>query len=321
MSSTNTHDEGAEELLPVNTVHSFPENYFVENIAVRRSGQLLVTVHNRGELIQVDPHSKSGACLVHKFPTGAAAIVEVEEDVFYVSVGTIGEKGSISIYRVDMSSFAVDASNNITSPAAITNHVPVPDALFLNGSALLSASKGMMLAADSLLGTVFEIDVKSRAVKVWLQHKAWEKTTDDPRLPGINGIKLRNGYLYATNTDARTFLRAGMTGTGEATGSVEQVFDSCLADDFAFDDEGSVYLTTHIFQSVVKIRNDGVRSRIAGGPDDKVVAGTTAAAFGRTASDGTTLYVTTNGGMSDPINGEVGPARILSVDVGHAASG
>src|ERR1700733_2620828 len=93
MSSKPIHDEGTEDLYPVNTVHSFPINYFVENIAVRRSGQLLVTVYNRGELFQVDPSSKLAPCLVHHFSTGITGIVEVEEDIFYVSVGGIGAKG------------------------------------------------------------------------------------------------------------------------------------------------------------------------------------------------------------------------------------
>ena len=291
MSSKADHDEGIEDLCPVSTIHSFPVNYFVENIAVRRSGQLLVTVHNRGELIQVDPQSKSAPCLVHKFPTGAMGMVEVEDDVFYVSVGTIGDKGSFSIYRVDMSSFALDDSNEIKTPAKVSDLVPVPDALFLNGSALLSASKGIILAADSFLGTVFAIDVKARSVMVWLQHKALAKVSDNPNYPGVNGIKMHDGYLYLSNTDAKTFLRAGLTGAGDATGSVDQVYDRCGADDFAFDSEGSAYLATHVFHSVVKIRSDGVRAKIAGGPEDVVVAGTTAAAFGRTPHDQTILYV------------------------------
>jgi hypothetical protein len=100
-------------------------------------------------------------------------------------------------------------------------------------------------------------------------------------------------------------------------GLVDLVYDRCNADDFAFDSEGSVYLTTHVFQSLLKIRNNGVRTRIAGGPADRAVAGTTAAAFGRTSLDRTILYVTTNGGMSNPVDGEVGPARVLSIDVGR----
>jgi hypothetical protein len=137
-----------------------------------------------------------------------------------------------AIYQVNMLHFAVDESQNVKTPATVSKLVEVPDALFLNGSALLSASRGIILVADSTLGTVFSINVGSREVKVWLQDKALGKVTDNPYYPGVNGIKVHKGALYLSNTDARTFLRAGISATGEATGSVDLVYDRCNADDF-----------------------------------------------------------------------------------------
>ncbi len=144
-------------------------------------------------------------------------------------------------------------------------------------------------------------------MKTWLQHKALKKTTDTPYIPGVNGIKTHTDHLYLSNTEAKTFLRAGITEAGDASGSLDTVYERCNVDDFAFDDEGSVYLTSHVFNSIFKITSNGARSRIAGGPDDLVVARTTAVAFGRTSADKTRLYITTNGGMKFPVNGELGP--------------
>lgn len=56
------------------------------------------------------------------------------------------------------------------------------------------------------------------------------------------------------------------------------------------------------------------------GAGDKTCAGTTAAAFGRTVNDRSSLYLTTNGGMSYPVDGEVGSARLLKIKVGHAGA-
>jgi hypothetical protein len=315
--SAQGHEEGRDDFLPVTTVHAFPINTFIENIAVRRTGQLLLTVHNKGELIQLDPNSEAVPCLVHVFPTGVCGIVEVQDDIFYISCGTIGEKGSWAIYKVDMSTFKADASGNVQTPAKITKHVDVPDALFLNGSALLNSSSGTILLADSILGAVYSVDVHSATVKLWLQHKALGKTTDNPMIPGVNGIKFHNGYLYLSNTDAMTFLRASVTATGDATGVVEVVEENLGVDDFTFDSEDSAYLTTHVFQSLVKLRNNGLRTRLAGGPEDTIVAGTTAAAFGRTVHDRNILYVTTTGGMSNPVAGKIEPGRVLKLDVGQ----
>ena len=302
--------EGEVDLLPLTIVHDFPVNTFVENIAVRRSGQLLLTVHNNNELLSVDPNDgKSSPARVHLFEKGVCGIVEMGDDVFFVSSGTIGEKGSWAVFKVDVS----------REPAAVSKLADVPDALFLNGSAALDHSSGDILVADSILGAIFRVNVHSAEVKLWLQHKDLGKATDNPMIPGLNGIKLRPGYLYCSNTDAHNFLRAAVTDAGEATGTIEVVAEKLNVDDFAFDSEGSAYLTTHLFQSVVKLQSNGVRTRIAGGQEDPVCAGTTAAAFGRTAHDKTSLYVTTNGGMSFPVNGKVGGGKVLKIDVGHAA--
>lgn len=319
--ASSEHDEGAVELSKVETVHAFPLNYFVENIAVRSSGGILVTVHNRNELIYIDPgQAKQQPVVVHTFSTAVSGIVEVESDQFYVSTGTIGQRGSYAIFKVDMSDFKIDADGNATNSAPVTKVADVPDALFLNGSALLNRDEGIILLADSILGAVYRLQISSAKVDVWIQHKLLEKATDNPLMPGVNGIKVYKGALYLTNTEARKFLRVAIDESGGSTGEMEVLEEKLNADDFAFDADGSAYLTTHIFQSVVKRRGDGTRTRIAGGTDNRTCAGTTASAFGRTASDRTSLYVTTTGGMSYPVNGELGPARLLKIDVGHAGA-
>ena len=318
--SAQGHDDGRDDFIPITTVHAFPINSFIENIAVRPTGQLLLTVNNKCELIQFDPNTEAAPCLVHVFPASVSGIVEVQDDVFYVSCGTIGEKGTWAVYKVDMSPFMADAAGNVQTPAKISKHVDVPDALFLNGSALLSYSNGTILLAESILGAIYSVNVHSATVKLWLQHEALAKVTDNPMMPGVNGIKFHNGYLYLSNTDAKKFLRASITGTGDATGIIEVVQENLNVDDFCFDSEGSAYLTTHAFQSIVKLRNDGLRTRLAGGPEDTVVAGTTAAAFGRTSQDQTIIYVTTTGGMINPVAGKIGPGRVLKLDVGHTST-
>lgn len=53
---------------------------------------------------------------------------------------------------------------------------------------------------------------------------------------------------------------------------------------------------------------------IAGGPDDPTLIGTTATAFGRTKKDKNVLYITTNGGLSDPsVVGIIG-GKVLGLD-------
>ncbi|KAI9801505.1 MAG: hypothetical protein M1833_002737 [Piccolia ochrophora] len=313
--ATQSQNEGETELRPVSTVHAFPTDYFVENLAVRPNGDILVTVLNRNELYNVSPAGGDPkATLVHTFATAVSGIVEVGTDIFYVSSGAFGSLGTFVIWKVDLTSFTGGTSNS----ASVTKLIDIPDAIFLNGSALLSAEKSLFLTVDSLLGTIFRIDVAAPSVTTWYQSQRLTKCTDNPSMPGANGIKLFGSHAYISNSDARELLRVALHPTdpnAPPTGDLKTVMTDCIVDDFAFDAHGAAYLTTHLYNSVVKLTPEGQRSRIAGGPEDREVAGTTACAFARGDGDGGVLYVTTNGGMSGPIGGEVGAGRLLRVEI------
>ena len=65
-------------------------------------------------------------------------------------------------------------------------------------------------------------------------------------------------------------------------------------DDFAIDKEGSLYVTTHPFNTIVRVKQDGSRNIIADASQG--IIGATDAAFGTTPGDENTLYVATDGG-------------------------
>jgi len=85
-------------------------------------------------------------------------------------------------------------------------------------------------------------------------------------------------------------------------------------DDFAFDEKGNLYGSTHVYNNVVRIDPERRTTIIAG--LDQGVAGSTAVAFGRSAHDLHALYVTTNGGMSSPPDGGIQPGRVVRLEVG-----
>lgn len=67
-------------------VWQFPNDTWIENIAVRSNGQLLVTLLTVPELYQVDPAGAQEPKLVYRFPQalGLFGIAELETDVFGV---------------------------------------------------------------------------------------------------------------------------------------------------------------------------------------------------------------------------------------------
>jgi sugar lactone lactonase YvrE len=66
------------------------------------------------------------------------------------------------------------------------------------------------------------------------------------------------------------------------------------ADDFAIDDDGTIYLTTHIYDTIVRVDPDGRRTVVAN-RDQHIVGATDCALV--VGSDGRrTLYAVTDGG-------------------------
>jgi len=129
--------------------------------------------------------------------------------------------------------------------------------------------------------------------------------------PALNGVKLPQGYVYLSNSEAHNFFGIKTDSSGEPRGELEILQKDILIDDFTFDSERSVYLTTHPFNSLVKLSADGTRRRIAAGPNEAIFAGPTAAAFRRTETDRTALYVVTDGGIINHVGVRVGPGRIV----------
>jgi hypothetical protein len=76
------------------TVTQFPNLTWVENLAVRSNGQVLVTLLTTPELVLVDPFNDGKQVVVHQFPNvvGLTGIAEIAEDVFAVASGNFSVK-------------------------------------------------------------------------------------------------------------------------------------------------------------------------------------------------------------------------------------
>lgn len=74
---------------PLRDVWQFPNETWIENIAIRSNGQLLVTLLSTPELYQVNPTGTQEPTLVYRFPEalGLLGIAELESDVFGVISG------------------------------------------------------------------------------------------------------------------------------------------------------------------------------------------------------------------------------------------
>jgi sugar lactone lactonase YvrE len=188
----------------------------------------------------------------------------------------------------------------------------LPEAVFLNGMTPLTGDR--YLIADSFKGAIWEIDVVAKTSELWLQHEQLEPSKENPSpFPAANGIKIYDNTLYVSNTQRQHLIRVPIS-PNHAAGIPETFLTNVNLDDLAFDIQGNLYAATHVYNSVVKISPQGQVTTIA--TVEQGMTGSTALAFGRTESDRTSLYVTTNGGMSFPLPHGVEPGKVVRLEIG-----
>lgn len=312
-------------------VASFPQKYFLENLALRADGSILVTAVLQNELWWV-PAARSGEMvepvLVHTFDHPVTGVVEVAPDVFVVNLTEGYTTHESHLARIDFTGWT---PGDPVSPEFI--YTFDDRARGLNGSCLLSPT--VMLVADCFAGLIWRVDLADGAhrasARVWLTHDTMADDPDSdlppPPQPGVNGVRYgsRTGYVYYTSTAQKVFMRVAVdSATLNPAGAPEFVAAIDNADDFCLDeDAGFAYVTRHRANTIDRVplqprRGSEVR-HIAGHPFDEVLIGPSSAAWGRTPGNHRRVaYVTTDGGTTAPPNGLIRNAALLRMDLDHA---
>lgn len=297
------------------TLYQFQDHTRVENIAVRKNGNLLVTLSDRPELYEVDPFNPSSPKLIHHFAgySGLGGITETTPDVFLVNAGNITfgpirpVPKSFSVWKVDLS---------YRHSARVSKVTDIPEAVYLNGMTTLNARDGVILTGDCASGRVFRLDTNTGNYTVALQNELLQPPPNATLPVGVNGIRMFRDYLYFTNTFKAIYARVPVDlVTGAAMGPYEVLDSNVVADDLAVK-AGVGYLAGSIGNVVIKVKSDKEENVIAGNLNSTVVAGATSTAFGRTKKDKNILYVVTSGTEISPVNGTfVEPGKIVALDI------
>jgi N-ethylmaleimide reductase len=241
----------------------FPPSFFLENLAVRPDGSILVTALNQGELWCVP--STTGKLpvtpvLVDTLDSLPMGIVEVEPDVFYVC--TVGEA---ALERYDMRGWTPGATVKrervFTFPTSASG---------LNGTCLLGPN--VLLIADSTAGLIWRVDLadggRSAKATVWLRDNTMAAGWDLPQVvltpkvtipyPGVNGVRFaaKRNYLYYTGCAQQLFVRVAVDpDTLNAVGTPAVIESGILsADDFCIDEAAGVgYIGTHVANTIRRV--------------------------------------------------------------------
>jgi hypothetical protein len=288
--------ESSVALVPTCQIADFPINTFLESIAVGTDGTLFFTSHLDGKVFRI---GTDGIPTVHSTITGKAT------GLVFISNGNLllSAWNDQNIPTVFVISPQGDATVLIT----------IPDAVFLNGLTPFAGER--YLIADSYRGAIWELNTAEKTVRVWLEHPALARSSADKEFPAVNGLKIYGNTLYASNTEKMQLVKIPIQLDGQPD-EPEIFLQPVNLDDFAFDQDGNLYGTTHIYNSVVKITPDGHMTTIAHA--EQGMTGSTALAFGQGESDRTSIYVVTNGGMSFPPPTGLERSKVVRLDVGIA---
>ncbi|EGX92143.1 Six-bladed beta-propeller, TolB-like protein [Cordyceps militaris CM01] len=289
-------------------LYQFPSHaQWVENMAVRPNGHLLLTTFDRARVYELAPSQQQQTPrLVAALPAADAAlgIAEIRPDVFAVATG-----------RLNRTSFHLDGSARIdtldftcrgcaTQPAIATAAALLPHAKLPNGLAALHRSS-VVLCADSATGTIYRADTATGAVHVALHDPALAPAPtaaddDDPFLAllGVNGLQVPgDGFVYVTSTSARLLGRYALDNAAAA--AALEVLARYAAprspDDFAVARNGTVFGAVPLDSvSVVAVLpgKKGLRDvRFLVDHDERMQRPTSVVL----SRDETTLYVSTGG--------------------------
>lgn len=162
-------------------VYQFSNNKsFIDNIAFRPDGTLLLTRVDVTEIWSIDVQTGTGS-LVYDFSRESTKIsscfgifTEIDHDVFTVVAGDFDVNnfsptpGSFSVWELDFSvyhqddDFIFDWRPKQTPPPAVTRVVDLPEAKALGASTLFTSRKSWyLLISDSPEGVIWRLDLET----------------------------------------------------------------------------------------------------------------------------------------------------------------
>jgi hypothetical protein len=306
-------------------VAEFPEHFFLENMAVRNDGSMLITVQNRKELWFVPaPGARLPVqpLLLGTFELNTLFIVEWKPERFLLGAADIYDTHQARLYEIDLRSWSPGAS---IAPRLVLEF-PKPW-VGLNGACFVAPSVLLAAGAAELIWRVDVSDDLSASARIWLQHDSMKNRPGEkkPEQPGTNGVQFdaKTSYLYYTTTSQQMMLRVKVNpATQEPADLPEFVAGGRQWDDFLIDEEASVtYVTTHRENTIDRVRlahdgNRDGRTVIVGEPFSEMLVGPSAGAWSRVPGErGRIAYFLTDGGTAQPPDGIFRSAKLLRVEL------
>jgi hypothetical protein len=174
------------------------------------------------------------------------------------------------------------------TPGGTAKRIAALPATGLPNGLALDSRTGTLYIADSIGGTIYSVPVTGGPATAW--SSAPELATTG--FLGVNGLKVRNGAIWATNLDQGTVLRIPIARHGHA-GTVETTATGLVGiDDFAFTGDGDTLLAAIDPTSTVELVKRNGRHTVVLDASDGLQNPTSIAVNGSTVTVLSAAYLT-----------------------------
>lgn len=286
-------DELPVALVAAETLESFEEGSFIESVTLEADGSLLVTQTLGLNFMNPDFTVATSALLRRSSDGEITPLIELEQGTV-AGVTALGPDGTIyltisggtnGLWRYDgsdMGSLLAEA----------------PEGSRWNGVTL--GPDGQLYVADDQLGAVWRVDPETGDTENALMHELLAPRPFVSLAPGANGVEFDGQDLVVTVSDSAKLYRTSMDADG-VFGPLVEIATGIPGDDMAIGLDGTVYVTSHPYNTVVAVAPDGTRTIIA---DEST--GATGSTDLDLSADGHSLYLVTDGGMFTGARGAAG---------------
>ena len=273
-------DNAPIKLVASETLVTWEEGTFLEGIAIDQNGTIYITtfspMQSGGAIWKVRPGKESSIFA----PVKAGTLAFHPNGDLYSTI-QMGDFSDPSTFRVGLSKYSPEGNE--------TKLLVFPESSSPNG--ITFNNQGNLYAADSSLGVIWIVKPNSDKAEIWFEDV--RLSPQGPQgIPGANGIQVRDNFLYTVNSSSGDFFKIQILPDG-SSGQIELVATGVTGDGFSFDAAGNAYITTHPFNTVVKVNTEGQKEII--GNSNNGIVGPTDTAF--SGANSTKLYVVHDGGL------------------------
>lgn len=236
--------------------------------------------------------------------TGLNGFAQIGADKYAIAGGVRGtyHYDNETIYTIDFSGNRSGATTGIAAT--------LPDAVLLNGAASLPANEEIVLLADSVVGCIWRVNTTSGCYEKAIEGDFLTAPANASALPiGVNGLKVRAGYVWFTNTYTGVFGRVPIDSEGYPTGDSETIATVSAAnswDDFNVLADDGASMACQSPDTVSLISHTGVVTPIIGmNATEGLLLGCSSIVVTAGAQGNRSAYVTTKGSYSSGLGGQI----------------